>query len=197
VSLYWSDSAGQFGSRFFIQMGSGNLAAADLNSFCTDVSAAWGANLRPHTQNAFSLVKVTAQDLTDSTGLSGTWVGSLAGIDGTGEVPSNCSMNIRFMIPQRYRGGHPLLHHPPGANSELQNPRTWTGAFASTMGGVFNTFITAVLASTHGTLAGVKHVVPLGYRPGAVTSAVVLSQPSSYLGVTRVGSMRDRLVSKV
>jgi hypothetical protein len=195
--MYWSDGAGQFGSRFYIQMGAGHLAAPDLASYCTDVSAAWGTSLKAATQNNFALVKVVAQDLTDAASLSGTWQGSITGTSGTTEVPSSCCANIRFLIPQRYRGGHPLIHLPPPAGNTLANPRTWSGSFAGGMGTSFQTFINACIASTHGTLAGVKHVVPLGYRPGAVAADVILSQPSSYLCSQRVGSMRPRLTSLV
>jgi hypothetical protein len=178
-------------------MGAGHLTANDLNSYCTDVSVAWNTSLKAATQNNFALVKVVAQDLTDATGLTGTWQGSISGTSGISEVPSNASVNIRFMIPQRYRGGHPLIHLPPPAANTLANPRTWSGSFAGSMGGSFLTFITACIASSHGTLAGVKHVVPLGYRPGATTADVILSQPGSYLCSQRVGSMRPRLTSLV
>jgi len=144
----------------------------------------------------YSLVEVDCLDLSSNTGLLGVWQGSIAGTAVGGAPPANCSVNIRTLIVQHYRGGHPVLHHPPTTQSNQSGSRSWTGSFCTGVATHWQAMQTGITAITgHPTVNGCIQVVLLGYRPGAAPGAVVVSTPTGYLASTRIGTVRRRLTT--
>jgi ribosomal protein L31 len=197
AQFQWNDGAGLFGSRLFFEASTGPYPTADLLYLATQLSALWGTNMKQDVHPNFSLVKVTCTDLTNATGAVATWQGSIAGTSGGSPVSSNCAVDIRSILKQHYRGGHPVFHHPPSSTSNLAGSRAWGGTYCNGVATHFQAFINAVAALSSGTITTTQHVVPLHYKPGNTFAQVTLSFPTSYLVPTRLGSMRSRLVSAV
>jgi|SRR5215467_4788343 len=197
VHLTWSDTNGHFGSRFFLEGGGTPFALNDLQYLAGQVSALWGTNMKADVSNSFSLTQVDCLDLGTNTGLTGTWQGSIAGTAGINELPSNTSVNIRSLIVQHYRGGHPVLHHPPASQTQVAGPRNWTGTFTTGVATHWNAMMAGITAiSGHPTVNGLTPAVLLGYRPGASTGQVTPSFPTGYFVPTRFGTMRRRLTTR-
>jgi len=193
IRLVWSDTNGHFGSRIFVNGGALVYNQPDLVSMANAVSTAWGTNMKADVANSYSLTSVECLDLNGPTGALGLWQGSITGTAGLNELPSNCSVNIRALIPQHYRGGHPVLHHPPASATQVAGPRNWTGTFCNQVTTNWQAFINAIGAIHSGTVVAPVAVYPLHYEPGVAAGNVILAQANGYLVPTKFGTMRRRL----
>lgn len=196
VRLVWSDSSGHFGSRLFFDAGAPVYAQPDLTYLATQISSLWGTNMKADVANTYALSEVDCLDLGSSTGALGLWQGTVQGTNGANELPSNCCVNIRPLIPQHYRGGHPVTHHPPASQTAVAGTRNWTGTFTNGVATHWGAFMAAITAITHGTVVAPAPVVPLGYKPGATFSNITLAQANGYLVPTKFGTMRRRLYTE-
>jgi len=196
VHFTWSDGNGKFGSRIFFDGSTSPYLQADLQALSTQISVLWGTNLKGDVGSTIQLVQVDSQDLGARDGAVGTWQGNIPGTAGSNELPSNVSANIRPIIPQHYRGGHPITHHPAATLVQTSGVRNWTGTFATGLATHWQAFITALETYTHGTVTALNQVVPLGYKPGASTADVVMAFPTQYFCPTRFGTMRRRLLTR-
>src|SRR5262252_3870274 len=192
-SFTWYDGSGHFGSRLFWGAVGAPWTVADLTTFATNIATAWGTNLKQDVANSYSLTQVQTQDISSTAGNVGVWQGSTSGTAGINEMPANCAVNIRSIIAEHYRGGHPVFHHPAASSTQLSSPRLWTGTFTTGVRTHFTAFLAAVEAGSAGGITTITHVALRGYVPGAASSAVVKWPPVNYLVNTKVGSMRRRL----
>jgi hypothetical protein len=191
--LTWSDGKGKWGSRFFLDSTTSPYAQSDLVYLAGQIASQWGTNLAAKTNAGFSLVQVDCQDLGSMTGAVGTWQGNTSGTGGAGDVPSSTCVDIRHLIADHYRGGHPVLHHPPGTTVNMADNRDWLGTYASSMATSFGALMTALGAINHGSVVNPFHVVPRGWVPGGSTGAVHFALVTGYLAPTKFGTMRRRL----
>lgn len=148
VVLQIKNSDGRIGiTRFFIQYSSTAPTNAQLNTFCGAVATAWNTNLAAITDAHWTLIEVTAEDLSSSTGAIGLWTGSDAGTLNVSPLPGNIAFVIAYQIARRYRGGHPRGYWILGDGSKLNDDRTWTNAFVTLVSTDHGAFMTAVLAA--------------------------------------------------
>jgi hypothetical protein len=179
-----------FGSRIFYSYGPSTPTTGDFETASATVAGFWHADLAPYTHEDYSLVEVTMTDLTSTDGATGSWHGSNPGLSAGGAVPSNVTMDLDLSIASRYRGGHPVLHHPAPQSANLATPRTWNSSILTDFNTGAGDFLsdlntTSLIGDVDGTW-----VVLRGYRPGALPEAVtiwpVLSiQPRQYVGTMR------------
>lgn len=192
LTLTWFDGTGNFGSRLFCDFDA-SPTGAELATFATAVAGFWNTNLAPLTPSPVGLVQVVAEDLTSDTSATGKWTGTHQGTAAATGLPSNCSIDFQAQIAKRYRGGHPVFHHPPPVVAALETNRTFTtGSLASWLT-AWNDFIADINAYDTAPLAPVTVVVLLGYKNGALPEAVDTVLIESYAVRTLVGTMRRRL----
>jgi hypothetical protein len=189
----WSDGVGHFGARVFFTGGNPPFTTPDLNGFASAIATAWKNNMAQDVQNLFALVEVDLLDISTHNGLIGTWTGSWQGSDGTVQLASNLCVNIETQITHHYRGGHPVLHHPPGNQTRLQGNRSWNPTYTAGVQTHWQAFITSCAAFSSTTVSGMGHEVLLGYRAGNTSAQVSSWTPIGYRVPTAIGSMRRRL----
>jgi hypothetical protein len=116
------------------------------------------------------LTQTTVTDLTSSTGAQGVDSTSETGSNGGTLVAGNAAILINFPSSFRYRGGHPRVYLPPGAETDLVNSANWSTAKVTSVQTAFAGLQTAIATSTSGSfsLAGQCAV---SYYSTAVTPA--------------------------
>lgn len=191
----FSDGVGKFGFRTFWLASTSPYSVSDLNYLASHLSSLWSTNMASSVSNTFQLQRIDTVDLGEANGLKGVWQGSISGTATATTIPSNCTVNIRPILTQRYRGGHPVIHHPPPNSGQLSNQRNWSSSYCSSVASAWQALVTAVEALSSGNITGTLHVVPLHWRPGAPAANVVVATPQSYVVPTLLGTMRRRLTS--
>jgi len=196
ASFQWYDGNGHFGSRLFFSGTGSPWVTADLNSFATQLATEWNTSLAQDVINTYSLVQVKVQDMTSTGGYTGTWGGTHAGTLSGFALPSNSAVNIRSMVSLHYRGGHPVLHHPPPGTAQMASNRFFTTAYTSGVRTHFQAFVAAMLAYTTGGISSMQQVAVLKWRPGGTSAQIILEPPVDYQVTTRIGTMRRRLATE-
>jgi hypothetical protein len=196
-TLRWYDGSSLYGSRMFWTYQTPPASVAALNSLATAIATNWHTQMGPLTASSIALVEVDTEDLNSRTGNNGAWQGTLSGSNAGYEPPANASMNVRFLITDHYRGGHPYMHHPPPPAQKLQNSRTWDPATCSSAAAAFTAMVAAINTAQSSFLIPQSHVVPRHWRPGGSSANVTFSYPYAYAVPTHVGSIRSRLTSVV
>ena len=193
----WYDGTSLYGSRMFWLYGTPPASIANLATLATAIATNWHSNMGATVASAIALTEVDCEDLNARNGHIGNWQGTFSGSNAGYEPPANASLNVRFLIPDHYRGGHPFIHHPPPPVQKMQNSRTWDPTTCATAATAFTAFVSAVEATAIPPMGSVQHVVPRHWRPGGSSSDVLLPQPAAYAVPTHVGSLRSRLSSVV
>jgi hypothetical protein len=155
-------------SRFYLSYSGSAPTAAELNSFCTSLAAAWVSDFKPMCTASCILVEIIAEDLSSSSGASGTWSGSDAGDRGGTTPTASVSALMNFTIARRYRGGKPRVYLPFGNTGDIASPQSWGGSFVTAMNTAWASFITAAVAAVWtggGTLAQVNVSYYEGFEP--------------------------------
>jgi hypothetical protein len=134
-------------TRFYIKYAGTAPTNAQLNTFCTAVATAWATDMIGLTQPNYTLIEVTAEDLSSSTAAIGSSVVSHQGTRSGGALPASTAVVVSYTIPRRFRGGHPRGYWNAGSDTDLQTPGTWTSAFLSSMATGISAFYTAVIAA--------------------------------------------------
>lgn len=166
VRLIWTDGDGnELGSRFYLSYSGSAPTAGNCSTLASDISAAWGTNLKGDCQDDISLTEVDVLDIATNSGLSGQWTGSITGTNGSTLTPIQCAINIEYGISRRYRGGKPRCFLPPGGNSELTGANRWSSAFLSQVTTDIEAFFSAVQALSVGSVGTLVHV-SLSYYKG-------------------------------
>lgn len=71
---------------------------------------------------------VQLEDLTSTTGATGSFNGTTPGTLTGGGLPNEVCFVCSYEIPRRYRGGHPRTYLPFGEEEKLTTPTMWTPA---------------------------------------------------------------------
>lgn len=192
VDFEWSDGISTFGSRNFVATGDPDPGVDSLNTLASGMSDAMGGSIMPLVSSGFTLIGVTATDLSSDSGNEGHWGGSVAGGDSEPALPSNVAIDLRLRIAPRYRGGHPVMHLPPSSADHLSSRRQWSAAFVTSMNDAGADYLAAVNDITAEGFTGVNWIVLRGYRPGALPEAVTQDPVLSTDTRQYVGTMRRR-----
>lgn len=192
LGFTWSDGVADFGSRIFLKGAWTALTAADLHAAAADLSGTWGTHLAPETAPTYHLVKLDLLSLSSDTAPYGYWTGSIAGTNAGQELPSNVSVDIEFNTDLRYRGGRPLIHHPPGTADQLESGRQFSDAAVAGWTAAFTAFAAGITAVDEGAFTGAAHVWLHGYKSGATVDEVTIKAIAGYQCRQYVGTMRRR-----
>lgn len=191
-ALQWNDGIAEWGSRFFVTGYVTSPSVSDLHAAATDMSGTWATHLAPVTATDYTLNKIVLTDLVSASGAQGIWTGTQAGTDGGLSLPSNISMDLEFLTDLRYRGGKPLMHHPPATADALASARQWSPTAVSTFTGAVSDFFVGVTAISEGAFAGMAHCWLHGYRVTPPIGGVVVETVRGYQARQYVGTMRRR-----
>lgn len=192
ITFTWSDGVADWGSRIFCGGIVPGVSSADLHAAATDLSGTWGTHLAPITSEDFTLVKLAITDLTSPSAGYGYWTGSVPGTHTGDSLPSNVSNDIEFNTGLRYRGGRPLIHHPPGDANSLDGARQYADLNVAASTAAFADFATGLTAVNEGDFHDAVHVWLRGYKAGAVTADVTIEPVIGYQARKYVGTMRRR-----
>ena len=192
VRLLYSDGDGNWGSRFFTNYGTGVPSASQLHSYAIATANNWEAHLAAIVSVSYSLVEVDVTDIGSDIGFTASWTGTEPGaLTGHG-LSSNVTTDMQMPIPQHYRGGHPVMHLPPGRQEDLVTGRQYNASFVGTAAAAMQAWASAQNAAT--ILSGQPTAITIlrGYRSGALPSQVTQYIPSSYNCRPYLGTMRKR-----
>lgn len=166
VRLIYTDSDGnEMGNRFYLTYSGSAPTAGNCATLASDISSAWGTNLKGLVIDTVSLTEVDVLDIATDSGLSGQWTGSIAGTNGSGAMPIQCAINVEFGIARRYRGGKPRFFLPTCNSSELDGQNRWQPTFVSTVNTDVAAFFSALEALSVGSMGTLDHV-NLSYYKG-------------------------------
>lgn len=151
--------------RFYLQYSGSAPTAAQLNTFCTAIATAWNSDMAAQISSLVTLVEVIAEDLSSSTGATGSWSGTHSGTSGTTEIPLSTAMLVNFTIARRYRGGKPRMYWPPPNGGDLTSPSAWSTATITAWNTALGSFFTAAEAAVW-TGGGTLSQVNVSYYSG-------------------------------
>lgn len=115
-----------------------------------------------YTSNKF--VGVQLEDLTSTTGATGSFAGTTDGTL-TGEpVPVDACFVSSFEIPRRYRGGHPRSYWPFGYAGNLTSEQEWSTAAVAAWQTLVTDAIAAFVGQSSGGCTIGAHCVPSYYK---------------------------------
>jgi hypothetical protein len=210
VRLIYNDTDGnEMGNRFYLSYSGSAPSAANCATLASDISTAWGSNIKGLVIDSVSLVEIDVLDIATNSGLSGNWTGTITGTNGSGPVPIQAAINVEFGISRRYRGGKPRWFLPPANNSEMNGLNRWTGGFISTVNTDVAAFFTAVEALSVGSMGTLQHV-NLSYYKGFTNitnssgreravptyrTVALHDNVTSYIGKVEMGSQKRRRTS--
>ena len=100
----WYDGTSLYGSRMFWLYGTPPASIANLATLATAIATNWHSNMGATVASAIALTEVDCEDLNARNGHIGNWQGTFSGSNAGYEPPANASLNVRFLIPDHYRG---------------------------------------------------------------------------------------------
>lgn len=166
VRLIYTDTDGnEMGNRFYLSYSGSAPSGANCATLASDISSAWGTNLKGLVIDSVSLTEIDVLDIATDSGLSGQWTGTVTGTNGSGPLSIQCAINVEFDIARRYRGGKPRFFLPTANNSEMDGLNRWTSGFVTTVNSDVAAFFTAVEALSVGSMGTLQHV-NLSYYKG-------------------------------
>lgn len=195
LTFRWWDGVGHFGSRLFVTLGVPPFSQLALDNCAADAMAAWHSNMAVQTSSAYTLDQVTLLDLTTATGLEGVASGAIGGNDSGAPVDSGTTVDIQAKIDKRYRGGHPVFHHPGPGSTWLNGTRAYGAVYVSATHTKWLSFIAALNAISHEDIPSLVATVLTGYKNNALESDVHAWEIKGWTVRTGLGSMRKRLTS--
>lgn len=124
---------------------------APVNSTCSaianDVNAAFSAHLASLMSTDFSLIAVTVEDLSSSSGGVAVVPFSTAGTRAGAPALVDACATVNFEIARRYRGGRPKIFLPFGVQSDvIDNQTQWATSFVDAVDTQWGAFDAAMLA---------------------------------------------------
>lgn len=116
------------GVRVFFRYSGGAPSSSDAEAIAASLLGIANTVLAPdmHPQN--SVQGVAVEDLTSATGAVGEATGDTPGTRVGGPLPAESTFVTQYVIPVRYRGGHPRSGWPLGTDSDVLNPQAWQAA---------------------------------------------------------------------
>lgn len=208
--MIFNDTDGNvLGNRFYESYSGSAPTAGNCTTLATDISSAWGTNLKGDVQDNISLVEVDVLDIATNSGLSGQWTGSITGTNSSQFMPIQCTANVEYGISRRYRGGKPRVYWPPGGTNELNGINRWTSAFINGVASDTANFFTALAGLSIGSMGTLAHVnlsyykgftnftTPSGRERAVPTyrGTALHDNITGYFGKTTIGSQRRRRTS--
>lgn len=119
---------------------------ATLNSVSSSLLTVWGAQFGPLMGTDCAVSRVTATDLSSSSGAQGETTDTQTGTRTGGVVPASSAVLISKHIARRYRGGHPRSYIMAGTTTDLDSPREWTAALTVAVDGAYAVVSAAMAA---------------------------------------------------
>lgn len=134
-------------SRFYIKYGGTAPSATELNNFCDAVQGHAGSTILHAVNEAYTLGRVHAIDLSSSTASEGDWLGTNPGLLTGDPLPSDVAQVCSYEISRHYRGGHPRGYWPMNQAGDLTNPQLWTPGVVAGNQSQFEDFFADVLST--------------------------------------------------
>jgi len=144
-------------SRFYIQYGGSAPSSADLNAFCSDIKDAWVGQFSSSLNEALTLGRVHAIDLSSTTSGEGDWLGDEQGTATDPPNAADVALVVSYEIDRRYRGGHPRGYWPIGQSTSLSTPQLWSSADVAAWQTAFETFFANVESAEWSGAGGLQH----------------------------------------
>jgi hypothetical protein len=119
-----------------------------LDGFATTVSSAWDDGLSGLAHPDVSLTRVDVVDLTSATSGEGLWEGSVVGTRSGALIAASAAALVSYVIPARYRGGHPRQYLCFGCDTDLNDRTTWTDSFVSDLQADWQGFLSDLVGSS-------------------------------------------------
>lgn len=145
-------------SRFYLQYSGTAPSAAELNTFCSDVKTAAASTLLHAVNQAYTLGRVHAIDLSSAIGAEGDWLGAETGLLTGDPLPSDVAQVCSYEIARRYRGGHPRGYWPMNQAGDLSDPQLWDTGVVSGNQTQFVNFFADVLTVGWSGAGSLTHV---------------------------------------
>jgi hypothetical protein len=130
----------------------------DLGGFCNAVTAAWATNLRSLFGPQMTFGPPNAEDLGSSSGASGAGSGTSTGSRTGLAIAAGSSINVRFLIARRYRGGKPKVYLSAGEAADVVAGNLWSGAMVTATATGWQAFMSAILPTPWTGAGTVSHV---------------------------------------
>lgn len=145
-------------NRFFIKYVGTLPSSANLNTFCDAVATEWGTNMKSLFGTQYVMGPVVAQDLSSTSGFGGTGTSTVTGTrTGTGNA-AGASLNIRYNIIRRYRGGKPKMYCHAGVTNDQADYSHWTGALVTAANTAATNFFAGVITHAWAGASSLQHV---------------------------------------
>ena len=142
VRLKGQALAVNMGNRFYINFLGSATSQTDMNTLAADIQGGWATNLQSYISNTYLLTEVDVEDLTSSTGLVGTWTGSVAGGDTAtgGDAPASMCAVVSCRVSRHYRGGHSRQYLGPVKQTHLSSANRFNDTWATNLGNAYKAF---------------------------------------------------------
>lgn len=195
-------------SRFYIAYGGAAPGAPELNTFCAHVSSVAGGTLLHAVNQAYTLGRVHAIDLSSALGAEGDWLGTNAGLLTGDPLPADVSQVCSYIINRHYRGGHPRGYWPMNQAGDLTNPNLWDPTVVAGNQSQFETFFSDILGAPwagggplsqvnvsyfHGFTVVTSPTTGRARNVPTVRATPLVDTVGSYVARRHVGTQRRRL----
>lgn len=153
-------------NSFHVQYSGTAPTPTDLGTFANAIFEAWGTNMAAVQDTGTEIALVTCTDLSSPTAAVGVSTEDVIAGSRTGTaVPADLAVVAKQAIARRYRGGHPKNFLRVGVLADLNDIKSWTSGFVTSVQSAWGTFMDTVLAAIW-TGAGVLLEVAVSYFLG-------------------------------
>jgi len=165
-------------------------ATADLQSFTNLARSSWVTNMLSLQTPNVTLRTVYGTYLGDLTSAQVSATGSNAGTRTGGTLAASQCALVNLKISRRYRGGHPRLYIPAGAQTDVLDPQHWSSGFLTAFATGWNAWVAAMNGFTSASISSqffsnVSYYHAGGLRATPVVDAVTASALNSIPGTQR------------
>lgn len=135
---------------------------AQAQSLANSIGSRFGSQFQPLMASNVTWGAVTVADLTNQTpAQAGSSHASWTGTAATTAEPGNVSLMINFVIPKRYRGGHPRTYMPPPPTNQLTTTNQWNNTILGEFVSGFAAMVSSIVGDMAGAgVPGLTHCVP-------------------------------------
>jgi hypothetical protein len=124
-------------------------AAADLNTFLTNVATAYTNDLQPLAGATVTHVQDTVTDLS-ANGLQAIQTHTQVGTRAGAQLPISACVIWNLKILRRYRGGKPRVYWPFGTETDLADPAHWSTAAQTAFNAGLGNFASYLVSTAAG-----------------------------------------------
>lgn len=149
IRYIW-DLGGQPGINVYHVKFTGTIAdQTAMAAILSQLATLTTTNVKPLVTGQALLTGIEGTDLGTRTGVVATVAGfGAGGALGASPMPNNVALCVSLPVAYRYRGGHPRMYLPSQTTVNLQNQRTWTTGWTTTVANGMNGWRTAINAMT-------------------------------------------------